>query len=746
MIKHIVKRSGAIEPYIPHKAHQWIQWAGEEFRGREDWSAVALESVAGLPETVGSQEYQKNLINTLIYRKNWPAQRMAGRLYATQLKKQLYGRQYPKVRDLFSTMQEVGLMVPFSYSDDEWAQIETFIQHDRDLSYTHFQIEQIYHKYGVQNREKKIKYETPQFTYMRMALALCDDEPLDTRMALVKDFYDYFSLNIINAPTPNYVNLGTPMRGYASCCLYLTDDNADSIDVGNLIASKMTRIGAGMGGMIQVRSPGDPVRRGAITHNGKLRYLKTQAETVKQSVKAGRDGASTQYFSIYDPEAIAMGCAQNPKAPEDRRIGNTHFCFIYNEFLLDAVDEDIELFEFNIFTAPQLYAAMFDPDVEVFKKEYALLLADDSFKKTFFNARDRVITLLEQEVEVSTLYDFNATEVNRHTAFLERIKTSNLCNEVTQVTFPYYSEMDLYSSEDHGRGEISVCSLAARNVAVDLTDEQMARAYYLMLKMIDKCIHLSEYPFPHLTFTARQRLNAGVGITGMATYLAKRGLKYSSMEGLRAAEELHEDHMFFLIQASLQLGKELGNAPWIHKTKWPEGWMPIDTCNRNFNKLLPLQPRRDWEGLRAQVIANGGIRNSTLAAHMPCESSSKASGAPNGLYPVRRTSIIKSDETNSMYWVAQDSDILDYELAFDVDYRWMAMHYAAGARYSDQSISADGYIDRSESLDLKHSELLDRFMFRARIGQKTQYYTNNQSRVGESSGKKEACVSGACDV
>lgn len=749
MLKTMIKRDGTTEPFHPHKAHNWAIWAGDTTKDRVDWSGVVLDAVASFDDTARTSEFQNRLIEVLLTKKDWPHNLMAGRLFASVQRKKIFGKTMMSVKDRISSLVEKGLMEPMDYSDDEWEQVESIIDHERDFRMAHFQIAQLVNKYGIQNRKKKKKYETPQYIFMRMALALSVEEPHENRMALVRDFYDYFSSGKINAPTPNYVNLGTKLRGYASCCLYRSADEAESLDIGDFIASKMTAISAGIGGILDIRSPGDPVRGGAIVHKGKMDYFRSLGSAIRKNMQAGRAGACTTYYSVFDPEAMDIAVAQNPRATEDKKIRAIHFAAMSNKFFAQAVADNREVFTFNCFTAPRLHALFFSGDQVGFEQEYNRLLGDESFEKKFVNAREVMLTILKQEHEVSTNYELLIDETNRHTPFKDPIYSSNLCLEVTQPTEAYNDINDLALEEDHGRGEISVCSLGAINVAIDMSDEEYEKSCYLSLKMIDKCIHLSDYPFPHLRYTARQRMNAGVGIIGLATALAKAGVRYSTQEGRDLIHRIMERHAYFMIKASLQLGKELGNAPWMHKTKWPEGWLPIDTYKKTVDECAAPVYRYPWEPLRQEIIENKGIRNSSLIAHMPTESSSKANGPPNSVYPIRGLAMTKTDASNVVDWVAIDSDLLDgrYELAYDISTFDMIKAYAVIQKFTDQAISADRWENRVLNPTLDTEYLLMTYLTRVRYGVKSAYYQNTLTPGDlDEEQDQRGCGSGGCTL
>ena len=265
------------------------------------------------------------------------------------------------------------------------------------------------------------------------------------------------------------------------------------------------------------------------------------------------------------------------------------------------------------------------------------------------------------------------------------------------------------------------------------SDEQYLEVAYYTLLMIDKCIHMSHYELPHVGVTAKARLSAGVGIMGLAHSMAKAGVKYSTVEGKRFIHEVAERHSFFLIKASLQLGKELGNAPWIDRTKWVNGWLPIDTYKKTVDSVVVPDLNYDWESLRVEIIANGGIRNSSVVAHMPGESSTKASGTTNGLYPVRDLTLIKTDNNSVNYWAAPEGEKLKkrYEFAWDIPTKDLIDCYAIVQKFTDQAISADLYRKVIGDEVVSSSEMLQDYLYMTKMGLKTRYYQNSKTSAGQ---------------
>ena len=787
MITTIIKRDGTSEPFSAEKINGWGEWAARSLGGHVDWPTVVMRTVAGLPDTCTSEDLQNALIRQCLNMNSWSHNRMAGRLYASNMYRAMYGKgNIPTIREVHSRLQAVGMMIHLDYSDAEYAELEKVIKHKRDFNYPHFQLEIIRTKYALQNRVDKVEYESPQFVYMRMAMALDNDQPRERRMHDVKRWYEHFSKNRINAPTPNYVNLGTKLNGYASCCLYSVNDTAASIGAGMNIAYTMTYMSAGIGNIHNTRSVGDPVRGGMIAHMGKLPYYRALVEMISCNMQNGRAGAGNTFYSAFDPEVETIMRLKNPLTPTEKQIRGIDYTQIGNKFLGRKVARDEQVFLFNCWSAPDLFQAFFSGDEKLFAELYAKYEADPTFKKKYVKAREVVITALNEASQTGRAYLAFADEINRHTPYKDTIYLSNLCVEIVEPTEGYDNSGDLYSTgpvgyikfrttdgkdwsltaddllrKPAGAGyvyalhlkegesfsyggqsytvsevtdlkkepEVALCSLAAIVISNIKSDEEYEDAMYYSLLMIDKCIHMSDYELPHIGYTAKNRLAAAVGMMDLAHYMAERKLKYSSPEGKAEIHRVAESHMYFALRASLRLAKELGNCPWSHRTKWADGWLPIDTYNRSIDQVVAPEYQRDWEGLRADIIEQGGIRNSTVVAYMPGESSSKASGCSNSIYPVRDTTLVKTDNGVSVYWAAPNSERLAkyYELAWDIPTHDMIDNYGIFQKFCDQSISADFWRRIEGTTKISSDEMLSDYFHMLKRGMKTRYYQNSKT-------------------
>ncbi len=749
MIKTVIKRNGRKEEFDAKKINGWGVWASKTLSNKVIWSDVVLHVFSIMPEEVTTEQLQMALIRACIDKRTWEYSHMAGRLYAALTYKQLYGKSnIPTIKHLHQEMHKAGLMVKLDYTKEEYDYIESIINHTLDLKSTQYELQQLRYKYALRNKKTGKEFETPQFIYMRMAMALAEDEPKENRLKDVAKWYEHFSHKRINPPTPNFINLGTNLRGYSSCCLYTVDDNVQSLAAGDHISYMMTAMSAGIGSHIKTRSIGDPVRAGLIEHQGKLPYYRSLVGAIGANLQNGRGGAATVHYTCFDPEVDVIQKLKNPMTPLTKQVRGCDYSFGVNKLFSRKVarNENIALFSYAV--APELYEAQYDKDETLFEKLYDKFLDSDK-PKVMVSARKMLINASNEAYETGRHYLHVMDSINKHTPFKERIYSSNLCQEICEPTKPYKSVAQLYESWNEDHGEIALCNLAGIIVSNIENDTQYAEAAYYALKMIDKTINLTKYIFKSLEHTSKARMNAGVGILGLAHLMAKKDLKYSSQQGKNFIHELFETHYWHLLNASLRLGKELGNAPWMNKTFWPEGWLPIDTYEKRVDELITVPAKRDWETLRKQVILNKGIRNSVLVAHMPGESSTIAAGTTNSVYPIRDFDLVKTSETMSINYVVPDSTELQqkYELAWDISANDMIDCYAIMQKWTDHSISADLWrkIQGNEKVGTK--EMIDNYLRIIKYGMKTRYYVNSLTAKGvDLNSSEHGCESGACNL
>lgn len=347
------------------------------------------------------------------------------------------------------------------------------------------------------------------------------------------------------------------------------------------------------------------------------------------------------------------------------------------------------------------------------------------------------VLAVSDEGRIDDTYCF--TEPKRNLGVFNGICTGQ-CQEVLLPTKPYNNVMELYKDTyEEGDGVTAQCFLSAIDVARIEDDKDYAETCYIVLKSLDNLIENMNYPFPQFKATAQLFRSVGVGITNLAYHLAYKGKKYSDKEYLHY---LAERHYYYLLKASIKLAEERGKFDYFYKTKWAEVWTPLKTYKNTVDDIAsPANVRYNWDKLE-RAIKQYGVRFSTLAAFMPCESSSVMGNGTNGLYPIRDKLMYKESKRGHIQFFAPHCDELEYESAYDVDPYDLIDMYALFQKFCDQTISADTYVDTTKSVDGKvsSSDLIKRIFYANKVGMKTWYYNNTKTGRGQEK-KENGCES-----
>lgn len=431
MLETLIKRSGEREAFENSKANGWMLWAGKDVLDRMDWSSIILGARSSAPSEMTTQEWQMHLINRLKARGSqddgWPYMLMAGRLYTIYLMKKIHGGEYPSLKDQYKKMVALDLMRDMGYSDEDLDYLGKLIDHDRNLELAWSQVEQYNHRYGLKDHVTKESFETPQFTIMRMAMAVFEGYEGVARLAGVQFQFKALVDDICNPPSPNYAALGTRHFGMASCCLFDATDDAQSIKIAGNIGYDFTLQSGGLGVNLSTRGPGDPVDGGRVMHGGRLNYIRKLVADTAANKQGARGGAINVYDTIYSPEAELSAMMQNPRTPQELRERRMNVTYMTNPFFSRKAARGEMYFTFTEYSAPDLYQAFFKADQTEFETLYARYEADPTFKKDYRKAIDTLCMFMMQECEVSTVFWCNPSELNRHSSFKGLIYHSNLC-------------------------------------------------------------------------------------------------------------------------------------------------------------------------------------------------------------------------------------------------------------------------------------------------------------------------------
>ena len=733
----VTKRDGRTEPFNLDKVHRVLEWATNDITG-VSISEIELKSNIQLFDRIPAYDIHELLIKSaaeLISENTTNYQYVAARLINYKLRKEVYGSYEPwPLRAIITANVARGVYdraVLDVYTTAELDQLDAYIRHERDDTFTFVGMEQFRGKYLVQDRLTKKPFETPQVLYMMIAATLFSQYPKETRLKYVKEFYDAVSLFYVSLPTPIMAGVRTPTRQFSSCVLIESGDSLDSINstATSIVRyiSKKAGIGIGAG---SIRAIGSRVNDGSIVHTGLIPFLKYFQSAVKSCSQGGvRGGAATVYLPIWHLEFENLIVLKNNKGTEENRVRNMDYAFQFNKTMYERLltGGNITLFSPN--DVPGLYEAFYADQAE-FKRLYERYEADLSIRKKVMPAIDVFTMFITERKNTGRIYLMNVDHANEHGSFIPElapIRMSNLCTEIDLPTTP------LKSAEDED-GEISLCTLSAINWGLINDPKEFEKYCTIAVRALDALLDYQGYPVPAAKRGTENRRPLGIGIINLAYFLAKRGLRYDAA-ALETVDRYAESWSYYLIKASVELAKEKGACLKSNETKYARGILPIDTYKRDVDELVAHSEHMDWEQLRID-LREYGIRNSTLMALMPAETSAQISNSTNGIEPPRDLVSYKQSKDGVSAQVVPGYHRLknQYDLLWDQKSPEGYLKICAVLqKYIDQGISVNTSYNPEHFEDSKvpMSQLIRDIVTFYKYGGKQLYYNNTFDGAGE---------------
>jgi len=617
------------------------------------------------------------------------------------------------------------------YSEEELGTLNSYTKHERDDVLTYAAMEQFRGKYLVQNRTTGEIFETPQIAYMLISATIFRNYPKATRMRYVKDYYDAISTFEISLPTPVMAGLRTPQRQFSSCVLIETDDSLDSINATTSAIVKYVSQKAGIGiGAGRIRAIGSPIRNGDTSHTGVIPFYRLFQSAVKSCSQGSvRSGSATLFYPIWHLEIEDMLVLKNNKGTDTNRIRHMDYGVQFNRLMYERLLSGGNITLFSPADVKEMYEAFFN-DQDKFKELYEAAERNKRLRKKTIPAAELFSSFAQERKDTGRVYLMNVDHVNTHGSFIEAIapiRQSNLCCEITLNTKPL---KDINDEE----GRIALCTLSAINFGVFKEKEDMEKACTLAVRALDEVLDYQDYPVKAARTSTMLHRPLGIGIINFAYWLAKNDTTYQN-PNLELIDEWTEAWSYYLIKASADLAIEKGAIPGIFETKYGLGITPNMTYKKDVDTLVPNKERMDWVGLRKQ-LKETGIRNSTLMALMPSETSSQVSNSTNGIEPPRAFVSSKQSKHGVLKQVVPGYPRLKnkYDLLWDQKSPEGYLKIVAVLqKYIDQAISVNTSYNPKhfENEEIPMSVLLKDILFFYKMGGKNLYYNNVMDGQGE---------------
>ena len=719
----VSKRDGSKEPINLEKIHRVITWASE---GLENVSVseVELRSHIQFYDGITTSDIHETIVKSAadLISENAPDyQHLSARLAIFHLRKKAFDRFTPPA--LFEHINKMvssghyDKQIVSDYTKQDIDELDRYLDHDRDLTFSYAAVKQLEGKYLVQNRVTGKIYESPQFIYMLIPMCLFAHYPVENRLQYVKDFYDASSLFKLSLPTPIMSGVRTPTRQFSSCVLIESGDSLDSINATSSAIVKYVSQRAGIGVNI-----------------GRIRALGSEI----------RGGAATLFYPLWHLEVESLIVLKNNRGVEENRARHLDYGVQFNKMMYQRMIEGGDITLFSPSDVPGLYDAFFEDQVE-FERLYKIYEVDDSIRKKKVKAIDLFTIVAQERAQTGRIYIQNVDHCNTHSPFdpsKAPVRQSNLCLEIALPTAPM-------NSIDDPAGEIALCTLSAFNLGAIENLEELESLSNLVVRALDSLLDYQDYPVEAARRSSMGRRTLGVGVTNMAYYLAKNHVKYSDGSANGLMHRTFEAIQFNLLKASNNLAKEQGVCGYYEDTNYAKGILPIDTYKKELDEVCSEPLHLDWEGLREEIKKHG-LRNSTLTALMPCETSSQITNSTNGIEPPRGYVSVKASKDGILKQVVPGFKELrdQYELLWHIpNNKGYIQLVGIMQKFVDQAISSNTNYDpaRFNEDKVPMKLVLQDLLYAYKMGLKTLYYHNTRDGASDSQ-EDDGCAGGACKL
>ena len=733
----VVKRSGLREPLNLEK---WQTQIAKVCAGIADVSQSMIEIKAQLHfyDGITTKEIDGITLRAIVDLIDVEAnpdvghtnyQFVAGKQRLSMLRKDVYGDyEPPHLYEIVKRNVAVGLYTHELlewYTEEDWNRMEDIIDHAKDEDYSYAAIAQLIEKYLVRNRATKEIYETPQVRYMIAAATVFHAEESGQRLRFIKEYYNAASDGLFTLATPVLAGLGTPTKQFSSCVLIRSDDDLDSIFASGEMMAKYASKRAGIGLEIgRLRPLGAPIRGGEIMHTGMIPFLKKWFGDLRSCSQGGiRNASATVFYPIWHHQFDDLIVLKNNQGTEETRVRHMDYGVVLNAMFWRRFknQENITFFDPN--EVPDLYEAFYK-DTELFEQLYVKYERQSGLRKKVMRA-DEVFKggILKERTDTGRSYLVFIDNVMNQGPFdpeYHTIYQSNLCCEILLPTRPFRRLDDEF-------GRIALCTLGSINWGAFRNPEDMRRACRILQRSLCNILDYQDFLSVQSRLSNEEIQPLGIGVTNLAYWHAKRNMQYGTSEALQEVKIWMEHQAYYLTEATVELARERGRCRDSDRTWYGRGTFPWERRAHAVNELADFAPELDWETLREQMKQHG-VRNATLMAIAPVESSSVVINSTNGIEMPMSLISTKESKAGSFTQVVPEYHKLKnrYQLMWEQrDCIGYIKTAAVLAAYVDQSISTNTFYNPAWFAERKvPTTLIARNLMQAhRWGLKTFYYS-----------------------
>ncbi len=506
----------------------------------------------------------------------------------------------------------VGLLDPALLERDADA-LAAGLRPERDLDFAFLGLQTLYDRYFL--HEAGVRFELPQWFWMRVAMGLTTAERPEDRTARTLEFYELLSSFRFCSSTPTLFNSGTRHPQMSSCFLTTIPDDLGGIFKGIRDNAMLSKWSGGLGNdWTSVRALGARIRGTNGASQGTIPFLKVANDTAVAVNQGGkRQGATCAYLETWHLDIEDFLELRKNTGDDRRRTHDMHTAHWIPDLFMTRVREEGTWTLFSPSDVPDLHdltGRAFTARYEQYEREAAAGLIPLSRTVRALDLWRKMLSMLFETGHPWLTWK-DPSNIRSPQDHVGVVHSSNLCTEIL-----------LNTSAD----EVAVCNLGSVNLAAHIRDGRLDDAALratvrIAVRMLDNVIDVNLYPIPEARQANLQHRPIGLGMMGFQDALYALGLSYASDDAVEFADASMEIIAHAAILASTDLAAERGSYPSYRGSKWDRGLLPLDTialleAERGVPIPLDRTARQDWSVVREAVRAHG-MRNSNVLAIAP---------------------------------------------------------------------------------------------------------------------------------
>ena len=557
---------------------------------------------------------------------------VAGRLSMYNLHREVYKNTGFECKDFTAFLENVvkkGLYrsdFVSSYTPEEILELSAYTFASTELDYTMVlpQVLSLKSKYLLRNKKGVIEY--PAFADMASAMIL--GKSADNKIKTVKRYFDSLRTFQISLATPFKANLRRLNGNTGSCFILPVGDSLDQISKSWTDMAKISKEGGGIGVYLGEIRPSSTASKNIPNSNNITRWVKIINDiAVAVNQRGVRKGAITPALDWYHMDIESFIRVKSELGGDLREK-----CFdvfpqvVVDTYFVDAVKTDREVYLFNHHEVKEKLGIditkMVDDDLLNAHFMVAEAIENGRLKNfTKIKAKVLWVEFLKVWIETGDFYICHRDNMNKSNYLKDYAiaNSGNLCQEswsVTKTATEWKTsreDSNLITTETDGL--YHSCSLISLNVGVLLTDKELKSACSNAVQMLDLSIDNGEMPVLEAYNSSKLLRNIGIGVMGVADWMAHNKYSYENEAGQTALIALFEKIAYYCYTESIELAKKYGSYPMYSQADYSKilGESPEVLTKESLNNF-------DWITLQND-IKTYGIRNFLILALAPNTSS-----------------------------------------------------------------------------------------------------------------------------